>query len=160
MDIKIQELLAYTEWERDNWRSWFLERGKAPLEVTTYGERHKDIADLIQHIFAVELRYVQRLKGQPLTPYSQIPKASAEELFDFGSDSRVAFRELVNGTRDWNRIFEFNILDFSFKATVRKYMTHILMHEIRHWAQIALLLRLAGYQELGSHDLLDSDSIR
>jgi hypothetical protein len=33
------------------------------------------------------------------------------------------------------------------------------MHEVRHWAQVALLLRSAGFHDLGAHDFLDSDAI-
>lgn len=158
MDIRIQELLAYTNWERTRWRDWFGNMGTAPLEVLTHGERHKNIAELIQHIFAVELRYVQRIKGEPLTPYNQMPKDSAEALFDFGIESRVAFQELINSIRDWSKPLEFNILDFRVKASIHKFVIHTLIHEVRHWAQVALLLRLAGYQDLGSHDFIDSDA--
>jgi uncharacterized damage-inducible protein DinB len=32
----------------------------------------------------------------------------------------------------------------SLKATPRKLVAHVLIHEIRHWAQIATLCRFAG----------------
>ncbi|MGC2197205.1 MAG: DinB family protein [Terriglobales bacterium] len=36
-------------------------------------------------------------------------------------------------------------MDHVIRATPRKIVTHVLMHEIRHWAQIATLLRLSGF---------------
>ena len=39
-------------------------------------------------------------------------------------------------------------------------MFHILLHEIRHWAQIALAVRLAGLEPPGEHDLFHSRALR
>ncbi len=44
--------------------------------------------------------------------------------------------------------------------TPRKLLFHILLHETRHWAQIALALRLAGIDPPGDHDLFFSRAIR
>jgi uncharacterized damage-inducible protein DinB len=159
MDLRIQELIDFTNWERGLWRAWFGGMGKAPLEVSTGGERLKSVADLVQHIFAAELRYIQRLKGEPLTPYSRIPKDTAAELFEFGDESRLALQEYVDHIQDWNRLYQLNIVNFQVRTSLRKLIIHIQMHEIRHWAQVALLLRSSGYHDLGAHDFLDSDAI-
>ena len=42
----------------------------------------------------------------------------------------------------------------------RKLLFHILMHEIRHWAQVALAVRIAGFEPPGDHDLIDSRALR
>lgn len=39
---------------------------------------------------------------------------------------------------------EFNIVNSSITVTPRKIAVHIILHEIRHWAQIATLFRLNG----------------
>lgn len=159
MDIKIQELIAYTDWERNRWREWFSNMGKAVLEVPTGGERHKTVADLLKHVFASELRYVQRFRSEPLTPYNQIPTDSVEALFETGYDSRAALKEFVGKTRDWNQEYELSVLDYRVKAPIRKFIINILIHEIRHWAQVPVLLRLAGYEDLADHDFINSDAI-
>ena len=41
-------------------------------------------------------------------------------------------------------------------VTPRKLLFHVLFHEIRHWAQVALALRNAGHQPPGEHDLVFS----
>ena len=159
MDVKILELMEFTKGEREWWQEWFESAGGTPLEVSTGGERHRTVADLIQHIFGTEKRYIQRMTGQPITPINQIPKDSAEELFVFGVESRIGLRDYVQSVNDWGRTFEFQVLDFHVKASVRKFIIHLLIHEIRHWAQLAVYLRLGGYEGLGSHDFLESDAM-
>jgi uncharacterized damage-inducible protein DinB len=57
--------------------------------------------------------------------------------------------------QEWDVPKEFKILDFVIRATPRKIVVHILMHEIRHWAQIATLFRLNGFK-VEFHDFLFS----
>jgi uncharacterized damage-inducible protein DinB len=47
-----------------------------------------------------------------------------------------------------------------FLMTPRKLLFHILFHEIRHWAQVALAVRLAGIDPPGDHDLFFSRALR
>ena len=44
--------------------------------------------------------------------------------------------------------------------TPRKLLFHILLHETRHWAQIALAIRRAGLQPPGNHDLFYSRALK
>jgi uncharacterized damage-inducible protein DinB len=50
---------------------------------------------------------------------------------------------------------DFKILSYSLSASPKKIVVHVLMHEIRHWAQIATLLRLNGFKG-DFHDFLFS----
>ena len=53
---------------------------------------------------------------------------------------------------------DLKILTYSISATPKKIVTHVLMHEIRHWAQIGTLLRLQGL--VGEfHDFLFSPAM-
>ena len=45
------------------------------------------------------------------------------------------------------------------RASVRKIVFHVLLHEIRHWAQIAKMLRERGFVPSGNHDLLASSAL-
>ena len=47
-----------------------------------------------------------------------------------------------------------------FVLTPRKLLFHILLHETRHWAQIALAVRLAGLEPPGDHDLFYSKAFK
>jgi uncharacterized damage-inducible protein DinB len=54
---------------------------------------------------------------------------------------------------------EFHFQDSSDVLTPRKFVFHILFHEIRHWAQIATALRNAGFVPPGDHDLFYSSAM-
>jgi uncharacterized damage-inducible protein DinB len=47
-----------------------------------------------------------------------------------------------------------------YRITPRKLLFHCLVHETRHWAQIALALRRAGLEPPGSHDLIYSRALQ
>ena len=44
--------------------------------------------------------------------------------------------------------------------TPRKLLFHCLLHETRHWAQIALAIRRAGLEPPGNHDLFYSRALK
>jgi uncharacterized damage-inducible protein DinB len=54
----------------------------------------------------------------------------------------------------------FEVRDRQWPMTPRKLLFHILLHETRHWAQIALAVRLAGFEPPGDHDLFFSGALR
>ena len=54
----------------------------------------------------------------------------------------------------------FHVREQDWRMSARKLLFHILMHEIRHWAQIALAIRLAGLEPPGDHDLFFSQALR
>ena len=111
----------------------------------------------MRHIFSAEKRYVERLSGQPLTDTASIPNDNIEALFQFSQQSREGLKELV-GTfpaQEWDAPKDFKVLNYFLRATPRKIVVHVLMHEIRHWAQIATLFRLNSLTD-EFHDFLAS----
>ena len=48
----------------------------------------------------------------------------------------------------------FTVQSGTFTMTRRKLASHILLHEIRHLAQIAYAARLAGHEPPGEHDFM------
>ncbi len=156
----LSELLEHTEWEREAWRSWLAEQGSAPLAVDL--GPHRDgrfgtVGELIRHIFSAELRYVERLTGRPLTDPASVPAGDAEALFAFGRRSREALRAFVATPPEqgWDTPEMLEIGPHRRVVTPRKIVLHVVVHELRHWAQIATLLRLAGWRP-GMHDVLFS----
>jgi len=109
--------------------------------------RFEVVGDLIRHIFSAEKRYVERLSGWALTDTASIPNDKIEALFEFGQQSRKGLKELLETfpAAQWDVPRELKILNFLVNATPRKIVTHVVMHEIRHWAQIGTLLRLNGF---------------
>lgn len=149
--LTLEDLLMYTSWERQKWYQFFSERGEQILKtgVGPHGDgRFNTIGDLVRHIFGAEKRYIERLSDEELTDLTKIPSDQLESLFQFGEKSRKALREFMESFPDakWfvPQDFHFPNLSLSARATPFKIVIHILMHEVRHWAQIATLLRLSG----------------
>lgn len=55
----------------------------------------------------------------------------------------------------WDTLKDFEFVGWSLKATPKKIIIHVLTLEIRHWAQIATVLRLNGF-EGDFHDFIFS----
>ena len=160
VDISVTDLLAYTDWEREKWLDFMRRHDAGILEISAgpHGDgRFEKIGELIRHIFSAEQRYVERLSGLPLTDTAGIPWNDAETLFQFGQRTRRDLRNFLETfpAADWDIPRKFTILGNSLSATPRKIVSHILVHEIRHWAQIGTLLRLHGLTD-GFHDFLFS----
>jgi len=101
----------------------------------------------VRHIFSAEKRYVERLSGRRLSDPASIPSDNVEALFEFSQTSRKQLRKFIETfpAQEWDVPQDFKLLNNSLRATPRKIVVHILMHEIRHWAQIATVLRLSGF---------------
>ena len=160
ISLALDELLEYTAWERQKWHDWLRPHGDQVLQIAAgpNGDgRFTKVGDLIRHIFSAEIRYVERLWDKPLTDVAAIPNDNREALFAFGQKSRQELKRLVDTfpQQEWDKTQEYKILTFSITASPRKIVTHVLMHEIRHWAQIATLLRLNGLA-MEFHDFLGS----
>ena len=157
--LAINDLLDYTDWERDKWLEWFRQQGTA-MEITsgTHGDGRFDKAgEVVRHIFSAEKRYVDRLSGRPLTDTNKIPAGDIEALFQFGRQSRRDLRDFIEAfpAQEWDTPQEFKLLNWFLSATPRKIVAHILLHEIRHWAQMATLFRFNGLA-VEFHDFLFS----
>ena len=146
--VDLTDLLAYTDWQREKWHA-FLGQHKDALQCSAgpNGDgRFTTIADLVKHIFSAEQRYVDRLSNRPLTDPASIPSTDLEGLFAFGRQSRKRLREFIESfpPAKWDVAEEHTILNHKVRLTPRKIVVHVVLHEIRHWAQIATLLRLSG----------------
>lgn len=162
MDLSYDELLRYSTEERDKWRAWLAAHPEAIDAAVQPGGRLPTVGRLIDHIFLVERRHLQRLTGQPLSSQTGLTGNNAAPLFDYGASVRRELEqyvaELDDGVADQVRSFE--VRDRQWPMTPRKLLFHILVHEVRHWAQIALAVRLAGLEPPGDHDLFYSKALK
>jgi len=163
MNLSLKDLIDYTQWEREKWHAWLTQQGDHALTLSAgpHGDgRFETVGDLVRHIFSAEKRYVDRLSGRPLTDPASIPKGGIEALFQFGQQSREEFNAFLTSfaAKEWDVEREFKIASYSLRATPRKIIVHVVMHEIRHWAQIATVFRFNGLPcEL--HDFLFSPAM-
>ena len=166
MNLTIDELLGYTDEERAKWEAWFKEHGNEPLKLAVPMDVHPNVGTLILHCFWAELFYARWIRGELLTPeqMKQIIEAqdvgNADQVFAFGHSARAALREAVDGytQQDWEKAYEVDGPGFRLDGSARKLIAHILVHEIRHWAQVAVMIRQHDLVPPGEHDLLFSQS--
>ncbi len=153
--------MRYTDEERERWENWFHENGEELLKMPVAGDRDSTIGALILHIFGPELRYVERLRDQPVTEYRGRPSDNLAQVFGFGMETRKVLRGYVRDAapRDWERLVSFDLGGRHYRASVRKIVFHVLLHEIRHWAQVARLMRERGFVPPGDHDLITSTAL-
>lgn len=159
IDMSLDDLLDYTDWEREKWYDWFRRHGDQVLKISAgpHGDgRFESAGGVVKHIFSAEKRYADRLSGRALTDTASVPNDDVNALFQFGRRSRGDLRELLETySDDWNALSEYKIVNSVLRATPKKIVVHVLIHEIRHWAQIATLFRLNGLA-VEFHDFLFS----
>jgi uncharacterized damage-inducible protein DinB len=158
--LSLIEFIEYTDWERGKWFDWFRQHGDGALATSAgpHGDgRFQTVGDVVRHIFSAEKRYIDRLSNRPLTDTASIPNGDVEALFDFGRQTRADLKEFVSNfpAQDWDVPQEFSFMNNSLRATPKKLVVHVLMHEVRHWAQIGTLFRLTGLKG-EFHDFLFS----
>ena len=162
LTLAFDELLHYTSEERDKWRGWLLQHAAAMDAPVQPGARLPTVGKLIDHIFLVERRHLQRLAGAPLSDRTGLTGNNASPLFDYGASVRRELEQYVADLDDdvADQVRTFDVQDQQWEMTPRKLLFHILLHETRHWAQIALAVRLAGFEPPGDHDLFYSKALR
>ena len=158
--LELEDLLTYTDWQRSLWLALLRKQQSDVLKIPSgpHGDgRLNTIGEIVRHIFSAERRYIERLSNEPLTDTSVIPADDLEALFVFGAQSRAAFRSFLSHFPDekLDVLQQHNIAGHALRLTPRKILVHIAMHEVRHWAQIATLLRLQGVK-IGFQDFLFS----
>src|ERR1043166_4405492 len=105
--LKCSDLLAYCESESHKWRDWF-QKNPAALEVKLDIAQATSATLLVQHIIAVDLRYAERLLGEPVTDYKDLP-TNAAGLFPIHDTACAKLRQyLEKATEDeWKAVIEF-----------------------------------------------------
>jgi uncharacterized damage-inducible protein DinB len=161
--VEIGVLAAYVDGETERWREWLEGAPAGVLDLPLGPGSDGTVRTLVKHVFAVELRYAQRLVGEPVSGYEELADGTIGELWEIhrtAASLRDRFlreatpealdRVLVSDTRRLGRI----------EASAHTVVVHTLVHGIRHWAQVATVLRQHGYGGLWEHDWLLSPAVR
>lgn len=145
LTIPIDDLLRWNDLTAVHWRD--LARAhpeilSLPCDVRESGTA----ARLLQHIVAVELRYAQRLAAEPESSYDDVAFGTPDEIHATHVRALDTVRGLLaDQGYDWDREIEFQTITLGkLRATRRDVLLHLLLHGIRHYAQLATLVRAAG----------------
>ncbi|HEY4011500.1 MAG TPA: DinB family protein [Acidobacteriaceae bacterium] len=145
--ISVDKLLAWNDSTAQHWRDFILAY-PAILELPCDIRKGKTVADTLQHIVAVELRYAQRLFGLPESPYEEIPKYSVDTLMKAHTLAFDLLRNLLERPDyDWSTELSFDTLSQGrLLATRETIVLHLALHGIRHYAQLSTLVRQQGFR--------------
>jgi uncharacterized damage-inducible protein DinB len=110
----------------------------------------------------VETRHLARLRREPVPEGSGVAADDTVALFAYAAQTRAALRAFAATLQDADATMprEFTVQSGTFRMTPRKLLFHVPLHELRHWAQIALGVRHAGLDPPGNHDLFFSSALR
>ncbi|HLY42602.1 MAG TPA: DinB family protein [Terracidiphilus sp.] len=161
--ISLEELLGWNEESAKFWHQHFAAHSELLALPCDIGGT-KTVQEFVRHIWAVELRWAERISGKTETPREQIPEGPLDALFDLHRRGMTILRNLLEDpAKDWDATYTLNVswLPPEFRtATYRKLCVHALFHSQRHWAQLATLVRAAGNPSGFHGDLLFSPSLR
>lgn len=157
ISIDCARLLDYSDHERAKWKTWI---GADPSRLALpfqAGGRFPTIGSLFDHLFLVERRHLARLEGGGPPETTGIPEGDWQRLLEYGDLVRADLRHYAEelDEAECDEVLTFALRDgATFSMTRRKLAVHILLHEIRHLAQVAYAARLAGQEPPGDHDYL------
>lgn len=159
--LSLNELLAYTDEERGKWRKWFAEHPAAVNARMQPDGRFATVNALIDHIFLVETRHLARLRNEPVPEASGVNAGDLDALFAYASRTRDGLRAYASKLDEVDALKprDFTVQSGTVRMTPRKLLLHIGLHELRHWAQIALAVRQTGLAPPGNHDLFYSGAM-
>jgi len=162
VNMTFAEMLRFTQEERDKWRAYFTSHPDAMEVEVQPGGRFATVGSLVDHIFLVERRHLQRLMNEPVDTKTGLSGHHAPPLFDYGASVRRELEQYTSDLDDYvaDEPRTLTVATGDFVLTPRKLLFHCLLHETRHWAQIALSLRRAGLEPPGNHDLFYSKAMR
>ena len=154
--LRYDTLLELTSTEHHRWHDWFIERPQAWAVPFATG-RMATIGGVVMHIFGVELRYAQRLLDEEVTQWEDFRQTSIEDVFELGDLARGQLVHFLTTApeAELDRVLNFQTLTAGLvSASKYKIASNVFLHGIRHWAQVATVLRQNGFGDQWSHDML------
>jgi uncharacterized damage-inducible protein DinB len=155
--IRFSELLAYNQQETARWKEWFAAHPEA-LNVPCDIAGGKTIADLLFHIFSVELVYAHIVSNLPRPDFQTLPRSTADELFGISEEAARKIGELLRSVtgEQWDQTLPLGSRDI--KASRRKMLSQAFLHGVHHRGQMANILRQQGFKQEWIHDILLSSA--
>lgn len=142
--LSAEELLAWSNRTADGWRD-LLTKNPVLLATPCDIAGAKTVGEVLRHIVAVELRYAERLADADVSDYEAISFDSVNAIYATQDRTAILFQELIASHIDWDERIEFMTRSRGAILASRKiFLFHALLHGIRHYAQLATLVRQHG----------------
>jgi uncharacterized damage-inducible protein DinB len=155
--LSAKDLIAWLEKTSTGWRNLVAAHPELlalPCDIMGV----QSVAQLLQHIVAVELRYSERLADLPISDYANISFDSVQSLYATHDRAIALLQQVLASDIDWNATIEFTTRSMGPARSKRKTMLfHALLHSIRHYAQLATLVRQHGIKPDWSMDYFVMD---
>jgi len=160
--ITLNELLAWNDEASNFWKA-HLEANPALLELPCGIGGAANVQQFIRHVWGVELRWGQRIAGLRVSPNEEMPDGPLDALFGLHIKAVQVFRALLDDSAlNWDETMTLDVNWLPPQARTpsrRKVAGHALFHSQRHWAQLATLVRAAGFPSGFKGDLLFSSAL-
>lgn len=160
--ITLEELLIDNEVSTQKWLAWFA-ANPAALDVPCDIYNSGTVRGLLKHIWAVELRHSQRLRGEEVIAYDAIPIGPLDDLVAVHAKAIQNLKDFLSQADDaaLHEVITLQTVSAgTLHASRRKLFVHIMLHSIRHWAQLSTVLREAGHKAEWPKDFLFSEAMR
>jgi uncharacterized damage-inducible protein DinB len=153
--VQLEELLDYSDHERRKWRDWLLaDPARLGIRMQPDG-RFPTVQAMFDHVFLVERRHLCRLEGATPPESTGIPAGDIDALFEYADLVRKDFRSYLGQLDPAEAAATMTVSSPALgHYTVQRWKlaTHMVLHEIRHFAQLALAARVADHAPPGEHD--------
>ena len=160
--ISFEELFDWNHETAAFWKA-HLDANPALLELPCDIGGAANVKELVRHVWTAELRWSQRIAGLPEIAKGDIPSRPVDALFGLHQQAELVVRTLLDDpARDWDKTLTLKLDWLPPQARVisrRKALAHSLFHGQRHWAQLATLVRAAGFPSEFKGDILFSSAL-
>ena len=161
--ISLQELVVWNQETSGFWKA-HLESNPALLELPCGIGGTANVQELVAHIWGVELRWCQRIAGLPPTDRKDMPTGPLDVVYGLHLKAMEILKGMLDDeTLQWDELITMDLPSLKPPTRTfsrRKVAGHLLFHGQRHWAQLATLVRVAGFPSGFMGDLLLSSALK
>ncbi len=156
------EMLAAQDIEIGRWKEWFLQQPADLLDLPLDIAKAKDLRSALFHMFLVELSFAQALNDLRDPNASRadllaLPHATFDELFVIHQQAFALLKQWVERAtpEDAAKLF----IRGELRVSRKKCFIQVMEHNVRHFAQLAVALRVAGHPTDWMHDFIFNPSM-
>ena len=149
------ELMAWVEATSAGWKALATEHPEV-LRMPCDVRESQTAADLLEHIAAVELWYATRLRGDTELVFPTAEAKTVDAIWALHDEAMRMLRELLERPQAfWDERMELPTRSAGVVLVARRaVLVHLALHAIRHYAQLATLVRENGVKPGWAMDYL------